>query len=84
MAAANGRWTKRDGSHKLGGIESCEQTISRFMQLIGEMELAQQGSQVVLVSHRNVARIAQTILHTIRPGMHHLVPEPRQGGVGEL
>ena len=73
-----------DGSHKLGGIESCEQTISRFMQLLRETEFLFQDKQIVLISHCNLVRIVQTIFYTIRPGMHRLVPELQQGDVREL
>ena len=73
-----------DGSHKLGGIESCEQTISRFMNLIRETEFSFQDRQIILLSHCNLVRIVQTIFYTIRPGMHRLVPELHQGDVREL
>jgi len=73
-----------DGSHTLGGVESCEQVLSRCMMLIRDIELSTVERQVVLITHNDVAHILQTIFAGVRPGMHRRLPNVRQGEAREL
>jgi len=63
-----------DGSHTLGGVESCEQVLSRCMVLIRDIELSIVERQVVLITHNDVAHILQTIFAGVRPGLHRRLP----------
>ena len=73
-----------DGSHRLGGVESCEQVLSRVMQLIREIEFTSVGKQVVLVAQQDLAHIMLTIFANQRPGAHRGLPLLAPGAVREL
>jgi broad specificity phosphatase PhoE len=73
-----------DGSHTLGGVESCEQVLSRCMGLIRDIELSIVERQVVLITHNDVAHIIQTIFAGVRPGLHRRLPALNLGEGREL
>ena len=73
-----------DGSHTLGGVESCEQVLSRCMTLIRDIELSTQQRQILLLTHKDVAHILQTIFSGVRPGLHRRLPGLGHGEGREL
>jgi broad specificity phosphatase PhoE len=73
-----------DGSHTLGGVESCEQVLSRCLMLLRDVEMSTLDRQVVLITHNDVAHILQTIFNGVRPGFHRRLPGLGHGEAREL